>query len=71
MGRMLVHCFSSEITRAKAKSELTKSYKKRLVEEGRAHAALVFDGDVCVAWCQFGPLKNFPIFITKKKLSPK
>lgn len=24
------------------------------VMDGRAHAALVFDGDVCVGWCQFG-----------------
>ena len=29
-------------------------FKRRLVETGRAHAALVFDGDVAVAWAQFG-----------------
>jgi GNAT superfamily N-acetyltransferase len=29
--------------------------KQRLVDCGRAQAALVFDGDVCVGWCQFGP----------------
>jgi ribosomal protein S18 acetylase RimI-like enzyme len=29
--------------------------KRRLVGCGRAHAALVFDGDLCVGWCQFGP----------------
>lgn len=28
--------------------------KEQRVCEGRAHAALVFDGDLCVGWCQFG-----------------
>jgi hypothetical protein len=28
--------------------------KQRRVREGRAHAALVFDGITCVGWCQFG-----------------
>jgi GNAT superfamily N-acetyltransferase len=28
--------------------------KQCRVSEGSAHAALVYDGDVCVGWCQFG-----------------
>ena len=28
--------------------------KERRVRAGTAHAALVFDGDLCVGWCQFG-----------------
>jgi GNAT superfamily N-acetyltransferase len=28
--------------------------KEQRVREGRAHAALVYDGDRCVGWCQFG-----------------
>jgi hypothetical protein len=31
-----------------------RAMKERLVREGRAHAALVFDGADCVGWCQFG-----------------
>ncbi|MFN8024522.1 MAG: hypothetical protein U0Q03_23545 [Acidimicrobiales bacterium] len=31
-----------------------KAMKQRLVEQGRAHAALVFDGDQAVAWAQYG-----------------
>src|SRR3954451_17020833 len=31
-----------------------REFKRRLVEAGRAHAALVFDGDVAVAWAHFG-----------------
>jgi len=31
-----------------------RAVKERRVREGRAHAALVFDGETCVGWCQFG-----------------
>jgi len=34
--------------------------KKRLTSEGRAHAALVFDGDMAVAWCQYGSPAELP-----------
>jgi GNAT superfamily N-acetyltransferase len=37
-----------------------RPYKERLVRDGRAHAALVFDGDVAVGWCQFGPPAELP-----------
>lgn len=32
--------------------------KRKLVLEGKAQAALVFDGDKAVGWCQFGPGEN-------------
>src|SRR4051812_37031626 len=35
-------------------SESNPANKEARVREGRAHAALVFDGEVCVGWCQFG-----------------
>ena len=31
-----------------------RALKKRRVEEGTNHAALVFDGDRAVAWCEYG-----------------
>ncbi len=34
--------------------------KECRVREGRAHAALVFDGDNCVGWCQFGSPQELP-----------
>lgn len=37
-----------------------RAIKERLVIEDRAHAALVFDGDVAVAWCQYGPPEELP-----------
>jgi GNAT superfamily N-acetyltransferase len=40
--------------------EGNRAYKERLVREGKAHAALVFDGDVAVAWCEFGTPDELP-----------
>jgi GNAT superfamily N-acetyltransferase len=37
-----------------------RALKCRLVDEGRAHAAVVFDGDRAVAWCQFGSPEELP-----------
>lgn len=37
-----------------------RAAKERLVRDGRAHAALVFDGDTCVGWCQFGATAELP-----------
>jgi GNAT superfamily N-acetyltransferase len=37
-----------------------RPWKERLVREGGAHAALVFDGDVAVGWCQFGSPQELP-----------
>ena len=38
----------------------TAATKEQRVREGRAHAALVFDGATCVGWCQFGPTDELP-----------
>lgn len=40
--------------------------KRTLVQEGRAHAALVFDGPNAVGWCQFGPTEELPNIRSKK-----
>jgi GNAT superfamily N-acetyltransferase len=37
-----------------------RELKERLVREGKAHAALVFDGDVAVAWAEFGSCAELP-----------
>jgi hypothetical protein len=51
------HTFQAEKTFT---FEGNRALKKRLVEEGRAHAALVFDGDEAVAWCQYGAPEELP-----------
>jgi GNAT superfamily N-acetyltransferase len=35
--------------------------KRELVEAGRAHGVLVFDGDEPIGWCQFGPVEELPL----------
>ena len=40
--------------------EQKRAAKERLVREGLAHASLVFDGDKCVGWCQFGSAEELP-----------
>ena len=37
------------------------------LEEGRAHAALVFDGDEAVAWAQYGPPAELPNIYHRKE----
>ena len=44
----------------KAPPEVKRSTKKSLVEQGRAHAALVYEGSDCVGWCQFGHPSELP-----------
>jgi GNAT superfamily N-acetyltransferase len=39
---------------------LNRERKKTRVSDGRAHAALVFDDDTCVGWCQFGSPEELP-----------
>lgn len=33
-----------------------RAAKEALVMQGRAHAALVMEGETCLGWCQFGPV---------------
>lgn len=39
---------------------LNRDRKLARVRTGTAHAALVFDGDRCLGWCQFGPPDELP-----------
>ncbi len=48
-----------ETTHADA-AEPHREQKLDRVRRGTAHAALVFDGDDCVGWCQFGPPAEVP-----------
>src|SRR3954447_4789906 len=40
--------------------EGNRAAKEGRVREGRAHAALVYDGETCVGWCQFGSPEELP-----------
>jgi hypothetical protein len=41
--------------------------KQRLVRDGSAHAALVFDGDLAVAWCEYGTPDELPNIYHRKE----
>jgi GNAT superfamily N-acetyltransferase len=47
--------------------ESNRQIKERLVRDGQAHAALVFDGDVAVAWCQYGTPAELPNIYHRKE----
>ena len=47
--------------------EGNRAVKQRLVSEGQAHAALVFDGDRAVGWCQFGSPEELPRITHRKE----
>ena len=51
------HTFEAEKTHT---VEGNRALKEQLVREGRAHAALVFDGDVAIGWAEFGPPAELP-----------
>jgi ribosomal protein S18 acetylase RimI-like enzyme len=40
--------------------EGNRDAKRHRVQSGQAHAALVFHGDSCVGWCQFGAPAELP-----------
>jgi GNAT superfamily N-acetyltransferase len=50
--------FHGELSRTDA--AVNRAAKQERVRQGRTHAALVFDGDDCVGWCQFGPPAELP-----------
>ena len=43
-----------------------RALKQARVADGTAHAALVFDKDACVGWCQFGPTATLPRIKNRK-----
>ncbi len=47
--------------------EAHRQRKLERVQNGDAHAALVFDGDDCVGWCQFGPPNELPRIKSRKE----
>ena len=58
------HTMSSEKERT---YEANRSLKCGLVDKGRAHAALVYDGDDAVAWCQYGSPQELPNIYHRKQ----
>ncbi len=58
--------FHLEAGEGKRGAAAYREMKEARVREGRAHAALVFDGPNAVGWCQFGPAAELPNIRSKK-----
>jgi len=59
---MAFHDFAEDgVSHARNRAE-----KERRVRAGEAHAALAYDGDTCVGWCQFGVPEELPRIKNKK-----
>ena len=52
--------FHSEGVNRDGGAVANRERKQERVFAGAAHAALVFEGDACVGWCQFGPPDELP-----------
>ena len=48
-------------------ADSTREFKHDLVQRGRAHAALVFDGDRAVGWAQYGSPEELPGIYHRKQ----
>ena len=49
-------------------SETNRKLKKKLVEEGKSHAALVCVDEKAVAWCQYGTPDELPAIYHRKEV---
>ncbi|MGC8474622.1 MAG: GNAT family N-acetyltransferase [Candidatus Dormibacteria bacterium] len=58
------HTMAAEKTRT---YEGNRDLKERLVREGRAHAALVSQGEDAVGWCQYGSPRELPNIYHRKE----
>jgi GNAT superfamily N-acetyltransferase len=58
------HTFQSEKTHT---VDGNRALKEQLVRQGKAHAALVFDGDVAVGWCEWGTPDELPNIYHRKE----
>jgi GNAT superfamily N-acetyltransferase len=48
-------------------AEANRELKRRYVQQGKAHAALVVDGDEAVAWCECGTPEELPTIHHRKQ----
>lgn len=48
-----------------------REQKEERVRAGKAHASLVYDGDLCIGWCQFGPSEELPRIKLRREYTKK
>jgi GNAT superfamily N-acetyltransferase len=67
VGRVLVHLVPHLQAEKSHTVDGNRALKEQLVREGKAHAALVFDGDVAVGWCEYGTPEELPNIYHRKE----
>ena len=60
--------FHPDYPEKRQSAEGNRALKQRLVAEDKAHAALVFDGDRAVGWCQYGSPEELPNIYHRKQV---
>jgi len=60
--------FHPDSPEKRVSAEGNRALKQRLVREGRAHAAMVLDGDAVVGWCQYGSPEELPNIYHRKEV---
>ena len=60
-------CMGFHADDCKNSAGVNRERKLARVRAGTAHAALVFDGDDCVGWCQFGAPDEVPRIKSRKE----
>lgn len=63
---MAFHAEGARPARTAAQNRRDKEIR---VREGRAHAALVYDDEACVGWCQFGSADELPRIKNRREYS--
>lgn len=49
------------------KTVSARAFKQRMVEQGIAHAALVFEGNDAIGWCEYGTIAELPRIYYRKE----
>lgn len=59
--------FTRESDMRASTAEKNRIEKEHRVRSGNAHAALVYDGETCIGWCQFGSASELPRVESRRK----
>lgn len=60
-------CMGFHAKGSRREDEDNRMAKERLITQGETHAALVYRGDSCAGWCQFGPTAELPRIKSKRE----
>ena len=66
-GGCYCHYFHDDTETVKKAEVGGPEFKRRMIEQGIAHAALVFDGEQAIAWCEYGSPAELPRIYHRKE----